>query len=439
MSAGRVLILVMDSVGVGGAPDAALFRNGDGDDEGAATVPHIAQACAEGRAEEGRSGPLRAPNLTAMGLGEACRIACGATPPGLEATGPFQGVYGAGQEFSAGKDTITGHWELAGAPMRRDWHYFPRAVPALPERLTDALIRRAGLPGLLGNKHASGTEILDELGAESLRTGKPIIYTSADSVIQIAAHEQAFGLERLYELCRIARELADELNVGRVIARPFLGDPATGFRRTANRKDFSTPPPEPTLCDRALEAGRQVFGVGKIADIFAGRGIGAVLKGADDMALCDRTLEAMRDAGPGDLIFANFVDFDSLYGHRRDVSGYARAIEAFDARLPELFAAMGDQDLMIVAADHGNDPTWRGTDHTRERVPILCRGARLRPGSAGLRRFADVAETAARWLGLPAGPHGRAMLAPAESGAWRAAPETALGPFAVAPGREEGA
>ncbi len=403
----RVFIFVLDSVGVGGAPDADRFFNDDAPDVGANTLLHIAQACSDNRAP-GRMGPLRVPNLARLGLAAACEEACGERPPGLPAGGG--GVWGVGQEASPGKDTITGHWELAGVPLQRDWGYFPRTVPAFPPELTAEIIRRGRLPGILGDKHASGTRIIAELGEESVATGKPILYTSADSVVQIAAHEEAFGLERLYELCRIVRELVDPMNVGRVIARPFVGSGAEDFRRTPRRRDFSTPPPEPTICDRVAAAGRRTIGIGKIWDIFAGHGIAENRKGPDDMALVDEALGAMRDAGEGDLVFANFVEFDSLYGHRRDVSGYAGALEAFDARMPEFFEAMRPDDLLIVTADHGNDPTWTGTDHTRERVPILARCARMIPGAVGLRAFADVAETAAHALGLPAGPHGASFL-----------------------------
>jgi phosphopentomutase len=237
--------------------------------------------------------------------------------------------------------------------------------------MTAALIAECGVPGILGDRHASGTEILDELAEESVRTGKPICYTSVDSVYQIAAHEQAFGLERLYAVCEAARRLCDPLNIGRVIARPFTGGPGA-WRRTPNRRDYATPPHMPTICDRVTDAGGRVLAVGKIGDIFAHRGISEVRKGKSDAELVDRMVEAMGDARDGDLVFANFVEFDSLYGHRRDVAGYARALEAFDAAVPRFEAALRSGDLMILTADHGNDPTWAGTDHTREMVPILA-------------------------------------------------------------------
>lgn len=311
-------------------------------------------------------------------------------------------------EVSRGKDTPSGHWELTGVPVPWDWHYFPREVPAIPAAILDPLIARAGLPGTLCNAHAAGLPVIEEFGAEHLASGKPILYTSADSVLQIAAHEEAFGLERLYEVCRIAADIVHPLRVGRVIARPFVGDAPGRFRRTPNRRDLAIPPPEPTLLDRVVAAGGRTHAIGKIGDIFAHQGISTLAKGKDDMALFDATLAALEAAGDGDLVFANFVDFDTLYGHPRDVSGYARALEAFDARLPEFVARLRADDLMILTADHGNDPTFRGSDHTRETVPVLGWGVGAR--AVGRIGFADVGETLAAHLGLAPGHHGRSVL-----------------------------
>jgi len=401
----RAFLFVLDSFGIGHAPDAARFG-----DEGSNTFGHIEAACAAGRADRAglRQGPLRLPNLQALGLGAAAALAAGRDPaPDFEP----QGFYGAAEERSSGKDTPSGHWEIAGVPVPFEWGYFPETVPAFPKELTDRLIEEARLPGILGDCHASGTEIIARLGEEHVRTGKPICYTSADSVFQIAAHEKHFGLARLYEVCETARRLVDEYNVGRVIARPFIGESAADFERTANRRDYAVPPPEPTLLDRVEAAGGRVIGMGKIGDIFAHRGVSEVRKAAGNMALFDLTLEAMEDARDGDLVFANFVDFDMLYGHRRDVAGYAAALEAFDRRLPEALARLGKGDLLIITADHGCDPTWKGTDHTRERVPILGRAPGLSKGPVGLRRtFSDIAETVAAHLGLPAGSHGQSFL-----------------------------
>lgn len=397
----RAIICVLDSVGCGGAPDAEAFG-----DAGSNTLGHIAEACAAGRADEGRSGLLQMPNLDALGLGRAITLASGLKAPGLGAEP--RGRWGAATEVSQGKDTPSGHWELAGVPVPFDWHYFPQEVPTFPTDVTDALIERGELPGILGNTHASGMPIIRELGQEHIRTGKPICYTSADSVFQIAAHEEHFGLERLQKLCEIAAEIVHPMKVGRVIARPFVGESPDDFKRTANRRDYAIAPPEPTICDRVTEADGTVWGIGKIRDIFAGQGIGEVLKAQDDMGLFDRTLEAMDRAAPGDLIFANYVEFDSLYGHPRDVAGYARHLEAFDARVPDLMAKLRAGDLLIFTADHGNDPTWTGTDHTRERVPVLMAGAV--PGEIGLCGFADVGESVAAHLGLAPGKHGRSVL-----------------------------
>jgi phosphopentomutase len=406
----RAIIIVMDSVGIGAAEDAAAFG-----DAGADTFGHIAEACTRGGGDRAglRSGPLYVPNLDRLGFGAAAEASRGAALPDLGHSGPPEGWWGYGVEVSRGKDTPSGHWEIAGVPVPFEWGYFPATIPAFPKELTDALIREAELPGILGNKHASGTDIIAELGEEHVRTGKPICYTSADSVLQIAAHETPFGLDRLYEVCEIARRLVDPLNIGRVIARPFVGNDARDFRRTANRRDYAVPPPEPTLLDRAVADGRRVLAIGKIGDIFAHRGVTEVSKAPNDMALFDAMLAALDRAGEGDLVFANFVDFDSLYGHRRDVAGYAAALEAFDRRLPELEARLKPGDLVVITADHGNDPTFRGTDHTREHVPIVVFGPGLGSGEAGRREtFADIGETVAAHLGLAPGRHGRSFLPP---------------------------
>jgi phosphopentomutase len=401
----RTLLIVLDSVGIGGAEDAAAYG-----DAGADTVGHIADACARGEGDRAglRRGPLQLPNLTALGLGLACEASTGRMPPNLAPTGAMWGAWGYGVETSKGKDTPSGHWEIAGAPVAFDWGYFPDTRPAFPRDLTDSLVREAGLPGILGDRHASGTDILDELGAEHVRTGKPICYTSVDSVFQIAAHEDTFGLERLYEVCRIARRLCDPLKIGRVIARPFMGDAEHGFTRTGNRKDFAIPPPVDTILDILTKAGRPVVSVGKIGDIFAHRGTGREIKPHGNDACLSAALEAMAAAPDGGFVFANLVDFDSDWGHRRDVPGYAAALEAFDRRMPEIGAALQDGDLMVITADHGNDPTWRGTDHTREHTPILAFGPALEPGTIGRREtFADIAATIATHLGAPKPGAGR--------------------------------
>jgi phosphopentomutase len=403
----RALLLVMDSFGIGGAPDAAVFG-----DRGADTFGHIVEWCAAGQADrEGiRSGPLQIPNLLTLGLGRASELSTGRTVPGLDKTAPVQGVWGSAVELSRGKDTPSGHWEMTGLPVDYDWGYFPDTQPCFPQALIDELVERCALPGVIGNRRASGTDILELLGEAHIRSGCPIVYTSTDSVFQIAAHEQHFGLDRLYEVCRIARELVDAYRVGRVIARPFVGERAGDFKRTAGRRDLATPPIGPTLLDVVTRAGHPVVSVGKIGDIFAHRGTGREVKADGNRALFDATLTALSEAEDGSLIFTNFVDFDMLYGHRRDVPGYAAALEAFDRRLPELQSAMAPGDLAIISADHGCDPTWPGTDHTREQVPVLAFGPGIGPGGCGVRNgFADIGQTLARYLGLPPLAHGRVI------------------------------
>ncbi len=400
----RAFLVVLDSVGIGGAPDAGQFFNGDRPDTGANTLAHIAKACAEGRADQGRSGPLRMPVLDQLGLGAAIELASGAKAPGLGAAP--QGVWGAATEVSPGKDTPSGHWELAGVPVPWDWHYFPDTQPSFPPELSAAVARAAGTDGILGNCHASGTEIVERLGAQHLRTGWPICYTSADSVFQIAAHEQAFGLDRLLDLCRAVAPMLHRMRVGRVIARPFVGTEGD-FTRTGNRRDFAIEPPAPTLCDWVSGAGRSVHGVGKIGDIFSMRGISDVVKGSD-AKLMDHLSRLVDEAEDGSLTFANFVEFDSLYGHRRDIAGYARHLEWADARLGTIIARLRPGDLLLVTADHGNDPSWSGTDHTRERVPVL--GAGLGARAVGQVAFADVAASIAAHLRVPAQGPGKSFL-----------------------------
>lgn len=390
----RAFLVVMDSVGCGGAPDADQFFNDGKPDTGANTLGHIALACAEGRAEDGRSGPLDMPNLDRLGLGAAIKLGSGMDAPGLGASP--QGLWGAATEISRGKDTPSGHWELAGVPVPWDWHYFPETIPAFPDDLVAKVCELAGTDGILGNCHASGVPIIEEHCAEHLRTGWPICYTSADSVFQIAAHEEAFGLDRLLKLCKDLAPILHAMKVGRVIARPFTGTPGA-FERTANRKDFAIAPPSPTLNMWVQASGRKVHGVGKIGDIFSMQGIDDVVKGPDAQ-LMGHMHRLVQEAEPGSLTFANFVEFDTLYGHRRDVSGYARALEWFDAEAGKLIAALRPDDLMIFTADHGNDPSWIGTDHTRERVPVV--GAGIGAKQAGLIGFTDVAATIAAHLGV---------------------------------------
>jgi phosphopentomutase len=400
----RAFLVVMDSVGIGGAPDADGYFNGDLPDTGANTLGHIAAACAAGQAEEGRGGPLHVPNLDALGLGAALRLASGARGEGLDAD-PV-GLWGAAEEISKGKDTPSGHWELAGLPVPFEWSYFPKTKPCFPQDIVAEVMRLAGTDGILGNEHASGTEIIARLGEEHQRTGWPICYTSIDSVFQIAAHEESFGLERLLTMCERLAPMLHERRIGRVIARPFTGTPGH-YTRTVNRHDYALAPPGPTLLDHAQGAGRTTYAIGKIRDIFAGRGTGHAMTGAD-RDLMGHLAGCVAEAAEGSLTFANFVEFDSLYGHRRDVSGYARHLEWFDGALGQILSALRPDDLMILTADHGNDPTWPGTDHTRERVPVVATGPYS--GQIGIRAFADVGASVAAHLGIGFEGPGRSFL-----------------------------
>lgn len=396
----RAIILVMDSFGIGATDDAARFG-----DAGSNTLGSIARS----RAAAGK--PLKLPNLTRLGLMRAAEASAGERPEGSGAMDEVVGAYGFASELSSGKDTPSGHWEIAGVPVLTDWGYFTDPADTFPPELLDSLIRRAGLPGVLGNCHASGTTIIAELGEEHMKTGKPIVYTSADSVFQIACHEETFGLERLYELCDIARELVDEYNVGRVIARPFVGTNSDNFVRTGNRRDLTTPPPSPTVLDKLAGSGGEVVSVGKIADIYAHQGITRKIKATGNAALFDATLAALAEAPRRSIVFTNFVDFDMLYGHRRDVDGYAEALEYFDGRLPELIDAMEDGDILIICADHGCDPTWQGTDHTREHIPVLVYGNAVSAGSLGKREsFADIGQSLATFFGLSPMDYGVSFL-----------------------------
>ncbi|WP_122074978.1 phosphopentomutase [Pseudophaeobacter sp. EL27] len=401
----RAFLVVMDSVGIGGAPDASGFYNGDLPDLGANTLAHIAQDCAAGRAEEGRSGPLHLPNLEALGLGAATRLASTVPLPGFDAEPT--GLWGCAAEVSQGKDTPSGHWELAGLPVPWDWCYFPDTDPAFPTDLSDFVAAAAGTPGILGNCHASGTQIIAEHGAAHMQSGEPICYTSADSVFQIAAHEESFGLERLLDLCRAVAPRLHELKVGRVIARPFTGSPEEGFTRTTNRRDFAIEPPASVLTNWVQDAGQGVHAIGKIGDIFTMSGIDSLQKGTDAQ-LMQHLAQAIETAEEGSLTFANFVEFDSLYGHRRDIAGYARALEWFDAELGKLLPRLRPGDMLVLTADHGNDPSWPGTDHTREQVPVLVAGCGT--GCIGQRAFVDVAASVAAHLNVAAQGPGRSFL-----------------------------
>lgn len=403
----RAIVVILDSFGLGATPDAAAYG-----DAGVNTLGRIANWCAE------QGTPLALPNLCRLGLPQAAHAASGEWPAGMEVQPWPQAAYGAARETSLGKDTPSGHWELMGCPVPFDWGYFPRqpdaTISVFPEAQMSLWLQECGLSGSLGNTHASGTEIIEQLGEAHIRSGWPICYTSSDSVFQIAAHETHFGLDRLYDICEKAKRVFDELNIARVIARPFVDAPAGSglrFRRTGNRHDYTTPPPADTLLDVLSAAGREVHGVGKIRDIFAGRGVSHHHSAEGNAALCAATLDAMAQCAEGGLVFSNLVDFDMLYGHRRDIPGYAAALRAFDDFLPALLAALKPGDLLALSADHGCDPGWPGSDHTREHVPLILAGPACPVSrNIGVRSsFADLGQTLARHLGVPALASGQAM------------------------------
>jgi len=381
----RIILIILDGVGVGCLPDAEAYG-----DEGAHSLLHCAQAV----------GPLSLPHLEGMGLGLIDDI------PGVRPVDHPSAGYGKMAERSPGKDTTTGHWEIAGLTLSRPFPTFP---DGFPEEILGPFIREIGR-GALGNVAASGTEIIESLGREHLATGHPIVYTSADSVFQIATHVDVVPLAELYRMCEIARRITEPFNVCRVIARPFHGDPGS-FVRLPERRDYSLEPFGTTVLDRLVERGDMVYGVGKIDDIFGGRGVRRCIHTVDNDDGMHRILEACAELEEG-LIFANLIDFDMRYGHRRDPEGYARSLEAFDAFLPDLNSAIGDRDLLIITADHGNDPTWSGTDHTREYVPLIA----MRPGQRsgvdlGTREtFADVGAVISEALALPPARVGSSFL-----------------------------
>lgn len=395
----KAIILMMDSFGVGGAKDAAAF-----DDEGANTFLHIAENYPH----------FSVPNLQALGLQEAGVIASGKKAP-LEDGKVLLSLpakYGCMEEISAGKDTISGHWEMAGVPVKKDFGHFKLDYPSFPDELIEKICKRAGIDGILGNKAASGTVIIQELGEEHIKTLKPIFYTSADSNLQIAAHEEIFGLDRLYKLCEIAFEEVKPYNIGRVIARPFVGDKAGEFVRTKNRHDYALTPFAPTILDKAKEKGLSVTAIGKIRDIYAGSGVTRAVKASGLKELWDVTLAEIKRMGDKDgIVFTNFVDFDMEWGHRRNVNGYAEGLMYFDSRLPEIADVIDDDDIVFITADHGCDPTYKGTDHTRECVPVIMFGKNVKAENIGRRQtYADIAATIAEKFDLQPFELGKSFL-----------------------------
>ena len=395
----RVIILMMDSLGIGNGHDADKFG-----DKGSDTFGHIVQS----------NGGLKIPNLHRLGLTKLAQYATGKTIEiGLQEKSNIDiGCITAHMsEMSLAKDTTSGHWEMAGAPVLKKWGYFKPDYPSFPETLINEICEKSGIKGILGNKAASGTEIIKELGEEHIQTGKPIFYTSADSCLQIAAHENYFGLDKLYQLCEIAFNAVQPYNIARIIARPFIGEKSEEFVRTSNRHDYSVKPFVPTVLDKMKEVGGNVIAIGKINDIYAGQGITKALRASGLEELWDVTLEEVMNAPENSIIFTNFVDFDMLWGHRRNVKGYAEGLEYFDKRLPEIIPLLHEDDIVFITADHGNDPTYKGTDHTREQVPMLLFGPKIQSKFVGeSNTFADIAQTIAKYFNLPPFEYGKSFL-----------------------------
>lgn len=393
----RVIILMLDSFGIGGAKDAKAFG-----DFGANTLYNIASSV----------NGLEIPNLSALGLSKAAFLSCGLEPNIVgKAKISIPSKYGFMREISKGKDTSSGHWEMAGVPVLFDWGYFPKEYPSFPEQLIKEIVTEGKIDGILGNVAASGTAIIEELGEEHIKTLKPIFYTSADSVLQIAAHEKYFGLERLYKLCEVAFEKVKPYNIARIIARPFEGEKKGEFKRTKNRHDYSVTPPAPTILNKLKDFGGEVVSVGKISDIYAGSGITKAVKASGLEELFDVTLNEVKLAKDNTIVFTNFVDFDMTWGHRRDVNGYAQGLEYFDNRLPELIELLQEDDIVFITADHGCDPTYKGTDHTRENVPVIMFGKKVQSQDLGGREtYADIAQTIAEYFGLELMKYGKSFL-----------------------------
>ena len=391
---------MLDSLGIGHAPDAEKFG-----DTSANTFAHIAQTYFN---QTNRK--LALPNLSSLGLIDSC-ISAGQESFPIADYSLNKGAYGYAAEISSGKDTPSGHWEMAGVPVLFDWGYFTNKEESFPAELIEKISQATGFDGVLGNCHASGTDILTRLGAQHIATGLPICYTSADSVFQIAAHEEHFGLDNLYRFCETVRSLLDDYNIGRVIARPFVGTNAEDFVRTGNRRDYSVLPPAPTVLDKLSIAGGKVISVGKIADIFAHQGIALKTKATGLAALVDATIAHIKTAQEKSLIFTNLVNFDQDFGHRRDPIGYGEELQHFDKYLPEIYQAMNDGDLLILTADHGCDPTWPGSDHTREYVPVIAYHHQINSVDIGERKtFADIGQTIAELFGLDPMAYGTSFL-----------------------------
>ncbi|WAI18325.1 MAG: phosphopentomutase [Buchnera aphidicola (Acyrthosiphon caraganae)] len=404
----RVFLIVLDSFGIGFSPDADKFN-----DVGSDTFGHIVEKCFLGEANKGRNGPLHIPNLVKLGIINAAKESTGKYPLGFNPNSNIIASYGFASEISSGKDTTSGHWEIAGVPVLDNWFYFKKKQQSFSDTLLDKIIKTSGLTGFIGNCHASGTDIINHLGEEHIKTKQPIIYTSSDSVFQIACHEVFFGLSNLYKLCETVRFILDKhrYKVARVIARPFIGNNKLNFQRTGNRRDFSIKPFSATVMKKLIdEKNGQVVAIGKVSDIYGGVGITKKIKSTGLDELCNTTINEMKAAVNNTIVFTNLVDFDSNWGHRRDVSGYARGLEFFDSKLSEIIKLVQKNDLLILTADHGCDPTWKGTDHTRENIPILIYSPGMKKRFLGHRKtFSDIGQTIAKYFLLTHMPYGQNM------------------------------
>ncbi len=392
----RAIVLVLDSLGIGYSEDADKFG-----DKGANTLGHILQETNTGALKNDFPTGFDLPNLKKLGLINALLDSTKEDFSFLVAEKEPIALYGFAKEVSKGKDTPSGHWEMMGLPVEYEWGYFTKLNNTFEKNLTDTILEKAGLEkDYYGNCHASGTEIIKQYGLEHMKTGKPIFYTSADSVFQIAAHEETFGLNNLYKLCEIAREELYKYNIGRVIARPFVGTSPEDFKRTKNRRDYSIKPHGETLLSILKKDGKEVVSIGKIHDIFDGEGITKSIKGGYLEENLEETFKILQEERKEGLIFVNFVDFDSKYGHRRDVKGYAEALKYFDNNLPKIMELLDKDDLLVITGDHGCDPTWQGSDHTREHIPVIFYQKKQEGKNIGKRKtFADIGQTIARFFG----------------------------------------
>jgi phosphopentomutase len=396
----RAIILVIDGFGLGHAPDAEAFG-----DVNANTFANLAE-----KFQQSKHRPLKLPNLSKLGLVKACEQASNRTLA-VEKVSSYKGAFGYAAEISTGKDTPSGHWEMAGVPVLFDWTYFTDKKESFSPALINQINAATGYAEMLGNCHASGTNIIADLGEQHIKTGFPICYTSGDSVFQVAAHEQHFGLENLYKYCEQVREILDPMNIGRVIARPFIGESSAEFERTGNRRDYSVLPPATTVLEKLTKANGTVISVGKIADIFAHQGISIKTKATGIPPLLDATLAHMGTAPDNSIIFTNLVNFDQDFGHRRDPVGFGEALEYFDVRLAEFLNQMNDDDLLLLTADHGCDPTWPGNDHTREFVPVIAYHNNIDSINLGQRdTFADLGQTLASLFKVEAMDYGQSFL-----------------------------